>query len=151
MLELYLILHSQISSVPVSFFKICSWHYSQIFQEAKYPHHLLSYFAGQGIKKILDGAFPIYCLIKNDGSVHGNMLTRTLTSVKLIVNFGNMIEIFHADVPFLIFTAPKTSMFMLFMLNNPIFHAWCPSIGSLRNRWSCRGRPAWFLIPGASR
>lgn len=70
---------------PCQLFKICSWHYSQVFQEAKYPHHLLSHFAGQGIKKILDGAFPIYGLIKSDGSVHGSMLTYTLTSVKLIV------------------------------------------------------------------
>lgn len=84
---------------PWQLFKICRWHYSQVFQEAKYPHHLLSHFAGQGIKKILDGAFPIYGLIKIDGSVHGNMLTCMLTSVKLIFHFGNLIEIFHSGVP----------------------------------------------------
>ena len=83
---------------PCQLFKICRWHYSQIFHEAKYPHHLLSHFAGQGIKKISDGAFPIYCLIKSDGSVHGNMLTDTLTSVKIIVHFESLIEIFHAGV-----------------------------------------------------
>jgi hypothetical protein len=70
---------------PCQLFKICSWHYPQVFQEAKYPHHLLSHFAGQGIKKILDGAFPIYGLIKSNGSIRSNMLTYTLTSVKLIV------------------------------------------------------------------
>jgi hypothetical protein len=92
---------------PWQFFKICSWHYSQVFQKAKYPHHLLSHFAGQGIKKILDGAFPIYCLIKSDGSVHGDMLTYTLTSVKLIFHFGNLIEIFHARVTWCFIDNPK--------------------------------------------
>jgi hypothetical protein len=71
---------------PCQFFKICCRHYFQVFQEVKYPHHLLSHFARQGIKKILDGAFPICCLIKSDGSVHDDMLTYTLTSVKLIVD-----------------------------------------------------------------
>jgi len=96
---------------PWQLFKICRWHYSQVFQEVKYPHHLLSHFAGQGIKKILDGAFPIYGLIKIDGSVHGNMLTCMLTSVKLIFqlifHFGNLIEIFHARVPWCFIENPK--------------------------------------------
>lgn len=67
-------------------FKICSRHYFQVFQKTKYPHHFLSYLAGQGIKKILGGAFPIRCFIKCDGSVHGDMLTCMLTYVKVIVS-----------------------------------------------------------------
>ena len=46
---------------------------------------------------------------------------------------------------------PKTSMFLLVMLDNTTSHAGYPSIGLLRNRWSYRGRPTWFLNPAASR
>jgi hypothetical protein len=57
-----------------------------IFQKTQHPRHLLCHLAGQGIKKILDGTFPIRCLIKCDGSGHGYMLTSTLTYVKVIVS-----------------------------------------------------------------
>ena len=77
---------------PCQLFKICGWHYFQVFQKTKYPHHLLSHLAAQGIKKILDGAFTIYCFIKCNGSIHGYMLTYMLTSVKLIIHLENLID-----------------------------------------------------------
>jgi len=62
--------------------------YIEVFQEAEHPRHLLGHLAGQGVKKILDGTFPVRCLIKCDGSVHDNMLTHMLTYVK--VSFGDI-------------------------------------------------------------
>jgi hypothetical protein len=57
----------------------------QVFQKAEHPCHLLGHLAGQGIEKILDGAFSVFCPVEDDRSVHGYMLTCMLTYVKGIV------------------------------------------------------------------
>ena len=57
----------------------------QVFQKAEYPCHLLGHLAGQRIEKILDGAFPVFCPVEDDRSIHGYMLTCMLTCVKGII------------------------------------------------------------------
>jgi len=65
----------------------------QVFQEPEHPKHLLGYLARQRIKKFLDGASPIRCLVEEDGSTHGKMLTCELTYVKKKVNVPRSGEI----------------------------------------------------------
>jgi hypothetical protein len=45
----------------------------------------LGHLAGQRIEKILDGAFPVFCPVEDDRSIHGYMLTCMLTCVKGII------------------------------------------------------------------
>jgi hypothetical protein len=45
----------------------------------------LSHLAGQLIEKILNRAFPVFCPVEDDRSVHGCMLTHMLTFVKVIL------------------------------------------------------------------
>lgn len=65
-------------------FEIDDRHHLQVLQQTEYPNHFLSHLAGQLIEKILNGAFPVYCCVEDDRSVHGCMLTHMLTSVKMI-------------------------------------------------------------------
>jgi hypothetical protein len=70
---------------PDQFLEIGGRDHLHLFQQAKHPDHFLRRFAGQCIKKILDGTFPVYCTIEDNRSVHDDKLTRTLTYVKMII------------------------------------------------------------------
>ena len=71
----------------------------QVFKKAEHPCYLLGYLAGQRIEKILDGAFPVFCPVEDDRSVHGDMLTRMLTFVKGIVSNKGLKATFISSYP----------------------------------------------------
>ena len=59
---------------------------NQIITPIGFGSFYLGHLARQGIEKILDGTFPVFCPVEDDRSVHGDMLTRMLTYVKAIIS-----------------------------------------------------------------